>query len=169
MQGLIQALEDSAIAAWVRESPSILAYTTVLSLHAMGLAIVVGVSLVIILRLLGNLRGIPVGSVLKLYPLMYVGFTVNAISGLLLFVANASGMLTNTAFIVKMALIVTAMISMELLRSRATDEADQDAAGAAPSGATRTIGFAALGIWGAAIIAGRLTAYPNFLSNLLGF
>ncbi len=168
MQDLITALEDSAIATFVRESPSIFAYTTVLSLHAMGLAVVVGVSLVIALRLLGGLRAVPVANVLKLYPLMYVGFTVNAISGLMLFAANASGMLSNAAFLTKMGFIVLAMIMMELLRARGSAEATEAAAGAAPSGATRAIGVAALGAWGAAIIAGRLTAYPNFVTSLLG-
>lgn len=166
MQDLIQALEDSGIATWVRESPSIFAYTTVLSLHAMGLAIVVGVSVVIALRALGVLRDVPVPSVLKLYPLMYLGFTVNAISGLMLFAANASGMLTNSAFLVKMGFIVAAMIAMELLRSRAA--AAEAAVDGVPSGGTRAIGISALVLWGGAIIAGRLTAYPNFVSSMLG-
>jgi len=37
---------------WVRESPSIFAYTTILSLHAIGLAII-GIRTLIALRLLG--------------------------------------------------------------------------------------------------------------------
>jgi len=49
----INAVENSAYATWVRESPSILAFTTILSLHAMGLAIVVGLNTVVALRLLG--------------------------------------------------------------------------------------------------------------------
>ena len=36
---MIDAIQNSAYAVWVRESPSIWAYTTILSLHAMGLAI----------------------------------------------------------------------------------------------------------------------------------
>ena len=40
---MIDAIENSAYAIWVRESPSIWAFTTILSLHAMGLAIIVGI------------------------------------------------------------------------------------------------------------------------------
>ena len=35
---MIEAIEGSAYAVWVRESPSFFAYTWILSLHAMGLA-----------------------------------------------------------------------------------------------------------------------------------
>jgi hypothetical protein len=163
----LRAIEESGIATWVRESPSIFAYTTVLSLHAMGLAIVVGVSVVIALRMLGFVRGIPLASVLKLYPLMYVGFTINAISGLLLLAANATGMLPNPAFIVKMGFIVVAMIIMELMRARAAPDGSQHAA-SSPSASSKAFGVVSIVTWGAVIIAGRLTAYPNFLASLLG-
>lgn len=166
--GFLEAIENSGIATWVRESPSIFAYTTVLSLHAMGLAIVVGTSVVIALRLLGFANGIPIANVLKLYPIMYLGFTVNAISGLLLLAANATGMLTNTAFIFKMGFIVIAMVVMELIRAR-LGQASTVGAAEASSGASRGLAVVAIAVWGAAIIAGRLTAYPNFLSSLFGF
>ncbi|HEX6998995.1 MAG TPA: hypothetical protein VF322_12710 [Gammaproteobacteria bacterium] len=169
MQDFLATIEGSGIATWVRESPSIFAYTTVLSLHAMGLAVVVGTSTVIALRLLGFARGIPIGQLLKLYPIMWIGFTVNAISGLLLLAANASGMLANSAFIVKMGLILVAMIVMELMRHRITADAAYDNPGsAAASAPTRALGVAAMIVWAGVIIAGRLTAYPNFLSSLLG-
>ncbi|HEY8521920.1 MAG TPA: hypothetical protein VIN61_17745 [Gammaproteobacteria bacterium] len=168
MQDFLATIEGSGIATWVRESPSIFAYTSVLALHAMGLAVVVGTSAVIALRLLGFARGIPLSQLLKLYPIMWVGFTVNAISGLLLLAANASGMLTNSAFIVKMGLIVVAMVVMELMRHRIAVEGVHDNPGSATSGQARVLGVATLVVWAGVIIAGRLTAYPNFLSHLLG-
>ena len=85
---MIEAIQNSAYAVWVRESPSILAFTTILSLHAMGLAIVVGINTVVALRLLGFVPEIPVRSLRKLCPWMYFGFTVNALSGLSLLAAN---------------------------------------------------------------------------------
>jgi hypothetical protein len=85
---MIDAIENSAYAIWVRESPSIWAFTTILSLHAMGLAIIVGINTMIALRLLGYVPTIPVNSLRKLYPWMYLGFTINAFSGLSLLAAN---------------------------------------------------------------------------------
>ena len=46
-------MEGTALAAWTRESPSLWAYPTILTLHSIGLGVVVGASLVLDLRLLG--------------------------------------------------------------------------------------------------------------------
>ena len=54
---MIDAIENSAYAIWVRESPSIWAFTTILSLHAMGLAIIASMVLLGI-----AVRTIPVGT-----------------------------------------------------------------------------------------------------------
>ncbi|MBI4484648.1 MAG: hypothetical protein HY655_01435 [Acidobacteria bacterium] len=37
-------LEESSLAVWLRESPSVFAYATVLAVHTFGLALVVGLS-----------------------------------------------------------------------------------------------------------------------------
>jgi len=87
---MIEAIENSAYAVWVRESPSFWAYTWILSLHAMGLAIIVGINSMVALRLLGFVPDIPVNRLRNLFPWMYLGFTVNAFSGLSLLAANAT-------------------------------------------------------------------------------
>ena len=72
---MIEAIEQSAYAVWVRESPSFWAYTWILSLHAMGLAIIVGINSIVALRLLGYVPEIKISSLRKLFPWMYLGFT----------------------------------------------------------------------------------------------
>ena len=69
MTDLLASIEGSALAAWTRESPSIWAYPTILTLHTVGLAIVVGASVVIDVRLLGLSPRIPVGVLRSLTPL----------------------------------------------------------------------------------------------------
>lgn len=167
MGGFIDFIEGSAIAVFVRESPSIFGYTTVLSLHAMGLALVVGIGAAASLRLLGVAKGIPVAPLLKLYPLMYAGFTINALSGLALLAANATSMLANVMFIIKLALIALAVINMELLKHKlAVDAADIDSD--IVPGQTKALAAAALFLWIAVVVAGRLTAYPNFVTSFFG-
>jgi hypothetical protein len=160
MMQLLESIEQSGIATWVRESPSIFAYTLVLSLHAMGLSIVVGVSSMVGLRLVGAFRGIPVEPLLRLFPLMYIGFTINAISGLLLLMANATGMLTNAIFFLKMILVIAAMSMVELIRMRFADGT------IAASG--RKLAFALLALWFCAIVTGRLTSYPYMVASWFG-
>jgi hypothetical protein len=118
MWDLLEAIEASAYPTFVRESPSLAAYTLVLSLHAMGLAVVVGLSSAIALRLLGVARSIPLAPLQKLFPIMYLGFWVNAASGLALLAANARGMLGNPLFYAKILFIVGGVLVMRLLRNK---------------------------------------------------
>jgi hypothetical protein len=163
---LLEAIESSAYPTFVRESPSLAAYTLVLSLHAMGLAVVVGFSSAIALRLLGVARSIPLAPLGKLFPVMYVGFWVNALSGLALLAANARGMLGNPLFYAKIAFIVGGVLVMRLLRQTVFNDALANG-GAAPSSA-RHLAVASLACWGLAIIAGRLTAYPYLVEYYFG-
>ena len=119
---MIEAIENSAYAVWVRESPSIFAYTTILSLHAIGLAIIVGIHTLIALRLLGFVPEIPLQPLRKLFPWMYLGFTINLFSGTSLLVANLSNDLGNWLFIAKLVFILFAMINLELTKIHVFDK-----------------------------------------------
>jgi hypothetical protein len=165
---MIEAIENSAYAAWVRESPSIFAYTTILSLHAIGLAVIVGINWIIALRLLGYVQGIPVPALRKLFPWMYVGFTVNAFSGLSLLAANLSNDLNNWMFIAKLVFILFAMINLELTRIRVFDRPGALDASGLPRQA-RAFAIWSIVLWLLVIISGRMTAYPNFVEAWLGF
>jgi uncharacterized membrane protein len=163
----LEAIENSALPTFIRESPSLFAYTFVLSLHAMGLAVVVGLSAAIALRLLGVAPRVPLAALGALFPFMYVGFWVNALSGLGLLAANATGMLTNPLFYAKIAFIVGGVLVMRLLRNNVFN-ASLAAGGSVPDSA-RKLAIASLACWGAAIIAGRLTAYPYLIAYYFGF
>ncbi|HEU4619297.1 MAG TPA: hypothetical protein VFV10_14765 [Gammaproteobacteria bacterium] len=164
----IDAVQNSAYATWVRESPSILAYTTILSLHAMGLAIVVGLNTVVALRLLGVDTSLPLAPLRKLFPWMYFGFTVNAFSGLSLLAANAHNDLTNWMFYSKLTFIALAMVNMELTRSRVFESPVALSQGVLHQHA-RIFALNSIALWSLAIIAGRLTEYPDFVHKWFGF
>jgi hypothetical protein len=169
---MIEAIENSAYAVWVRESPSIFAYTTILSLHAIGLAIIVGIHTLIALRLLGFVPGIPLQPLRKLFPWMYLGFTINLFSGTSLFVANLSNDLGNWLFLAKLGFIALAMINLELTRIYVFDKPAAAGATAATTALPKhsgTFAIAALVLWSLAMVAGRFTAYPNFVEAWLGF
>jgi hypothetical protein len=168
MPHFIEIIEQSAFATWVRESPSIFAYTMILSLHAMGLAIIVGLNTVIALRVFGVAREIPIGALYRLYPWMYVGFTINALSGLSLLASNASNDLSNWMFYTKLGFIALAMLNLELMRARVFYDPGALTAGAAAPPHARIFAGLSIALWGMAIVAGRLTEYPFFVARLLG-
>jgi hypothetical protein len=122
----------------------------------------------IALRLLGYVPGIPLQPLRKLFPWMYLGFTINAFSGGSLLMANLSGDLGNWLFLAKLAFIALAMVNLELTRIHVFDRPGTMAAGGLPKHA-RTFAIASLVLWGFAMVAGRFTAYPNFVEAWLGF
>jgi hypothetical protein len=173
---MLEAIENSAYAVWVRESPSIFAYTSILSLHAIGLAIIVGIHTLVALRLLGFVAAIPLQPLRKLFPWMYLGFAINLFSGSSLLAANLTADLGNWLFIAKLVFILLAMVNLELTRMYVFDKpAYALPAGALPAAAgelpkhARTFAITALVLWSLAMVAGRFTAYPNFVEAWLGF
>ena len=115
---MLETLENTALAAWVRESPSLFAYTLVLSVHAIGLAIVVGTNTLIALRLLGFSPALPLASLRRFYPVIWFGFTINAMSGVLLFIAEARSMAKMPAFWGKLGFVAIGMTIAMLIKSR---------------------------------------------------
>ena len=75
---VLASLERSGFGTWVREAPTIWAYPTVLFLHTVGLAFLVGINVAIDLRILGVASSMPLAPMKKLFPWMWAGFWINA-------------------------------------------------------------------------------------------
>ena len=164
---MLEALENSALASWVRESPAIFSYTLVLSLHAIGLAIVLGTSTLIGLRLLGVAPGIPIATLRKLHGFIWFGFFINLGSGVLLFIAEATKMAPMPAFIFKMSFVVIGMVLNQFIRSTVLSDPQALATNVLPASA-RKWAIISLICWAATLISGRLTGYPELVSGMLG-
>ena len=150
-------IEATSLATWVRESPSLLAYPTVLTLHTVGLGIVVGGSAVVDLRLLGYARRIRLAALAPVFQLMVVAFVLNAVTGLLLFIADATKKSTQPVFYVKLLLIFGALWCT--LQARRVIGASRDAVDADIPARARHLAWITLVLWAGAITAGRLMAY----------
>src|SRR5437867_3092790 len=98
----LTSLEQMPFSVWVREGGSIWGYPTILCLHTMGMATVAGIAAFISMRLLGIAPTLPIKPMERLYPIMWAGFWLNAITGTMLLIADATTKLTNWDFYVKM-------------------------------------------------------------------
>jgi hypothetical protein len=156
MSDFLASLENTAFASWLRESGSIWAYPAVLTLHTMGLGVLVGASAVIDLRLLGAARHIPIEPLRRLFPIMWAGFWVNAISGALLFVTDATTKGTTTVFMAKLGIIVLAVIVLMTIKRSAFGH--NPVSSNSPM-SVKALAAASLALWLAAIITGRYMAY----------
>jgi hypothetical protein len=155
---LLALLEASPLATWVRESGSLLAYPLIITLHTLGLSMLVGGSAVIDLRLLGVAPALPLRPLEKLFGVMWTGFAINALSGAALFIADATAKAAQTVFWIKLACIALGVVNIVLLRRHVFRDPVQVQSDRASTRAKR-LAIASLVVWAGAITAGRLVAY----------
>jgi len=151
-----QGLQNSAFTDWFLGSPSVWAYPTVLTLHTIGMAILVGASFVINLRVLQVSGLIPLRGLRPLYRFIWIGLAINLASGLVLFVTEAADRVVDPVFYVKMASIAVALVLVVVVKRRAIDLTGSPQVA---SGTARSLAAASLTMWTIAIVAGRLMAY----------
>jgi hypothetical protein len=158
---LFMWLETTWLSEWVTGSPSMFAFPGILALHAIGMGLAAGLSAVLDLRVLGVARAMPLVEFRRFQPVLWVGFWVNAASGLLLLVGYPTKALTNPVFYLKLSLIAVGMTLLVRMTRRLTDGTSQG------STALRGMAIVSLLCWFGAIFAGRLLAYTH--SRLTAF
>jgi len=129
------------------------------TIHTIGMAMLIGSLGLINLRVLGYKPELPIIGTRQLLPLAWLGFTLNAISGSLLFTSSAVEFFNSYTFRIKMVLIILGGINAALLGRRVFRDA---AAGSPPVPAgpsTKWIAATSLVFWIGAVCAGRLIAY----------
>jgi hypothetical protein len=146
-------LETTALSVWIREAPTMFAFPFILILHAWGMGIIAGGNAAIDLRILGFAPRVPLSAMAKFYPVMWLGFVINAISGFLLLMGYPTKALTNPVFYLKLSCIAVGMVLMSWLRKRVVP---QDAP---TSGNGKVMAALSLIVWAGAIVSGRLLAY----------
>jgi hypothetical protein len=147
-------LEGSGISTWVREGESIWAFPTILTLHTFGLGLLVGANAIVDLRLLGIGRRVPLDPLRPLFSVMWGGFWLNAVTGSLLFAADATGRGTSVFFMMKLVFVAIGVATVISIK-RSVFDAPPDA----PTASPKLLAFVSLAAWTAAITAGRLLAY----------
>jgi hypothetical protein len=153
MMGWLQSLESSSWSIWLKESPSIWGYPTLLFFHTLGLAFSAGPSVAVDLRILGFARRLPLPPLDAFFKVIWIAVAVNAASGAVLFASDATAKLANPAFIVKMTCVLIAIIVTVMIRRRVfSDSLGID-------GISRFLAAASIICWFGAITAGRLMAY----------
>jgi hypothetical protein len=158
MDSFLIWLESTDFSTWVRESPSLFAFPGILSCHTIGMGLVAGTNAAIALRILGVAPAVPMGEMKRFLPVMWFGFWLNAVSGVVLLIGYPTKALTNPVFYLKLTLIAIAMGFVQLI-SRRVFLVSIPGGGARMPGRVRVFAAASLLSWASAITAGRLLAY----------
>jgi hypothetical protein len=156
---LCQWLYATRLGTAIRESQ--FAFPIIESVHVMGITLLVGTVSIVDLRLLGVvLKREQVSKVVhQVLPLTWCGFVIMFISGFLLFWAKAEQCYGNSAFRIKLVLLLLAGLNPLIFHSTVyRSVAEWDEAQFTPRGAKLT-GVLSLTLWSAIIIAGRAIAY----------
>src|ERR1043166_5319952 len=108
----LSTLEASGFATWLRESNTIWAYPLVLTLHTVGLGLLVGANWLLDLRVLGVWPRIPLVELVGSFRVMWIGFWINAVSGAMLFTADATTKGSTRLFFATLVLVAIGMASI---------------------------------------------------------
>lgn len=158
---IVERFESSALGEWMRFS--LKAMPVVESIHVMALAVVFGTILIVDLRLLGlpNTRRpftVVSGELLRF---TWAAFVVAAITGAMMFSANATTYFVNTAFRWKMLMLVLAGVNMAYFHGVTQKSVASWNRDARPRPAARFAGGASILIWITVIVLGRWIGFTK--------
>jgi hypothetical protein len=154
-----QWLENTGFSTWVRESPSIFAFPVVLLIHTIGMGLCVGISAGINFRILGFAPGLRLSPMARMFPILWLGFWMNAITGTILVMQDAANKLFNYDFYLKMIFIALALVVLRMIRNRVFLDPQVDKVPLSRN--VKNLAILSLLFWVGAITCGRLLAYVS--------
>jgi hypothetical protein len=164
MMDFLRLIEQTSFCQWVVGSSSVFAFPSILLLHTIGMGVVVGIAAGIDLRILGLAPALPIAPMERFFPLLWVGFWVNATTGVIMLAADATTKMTNPDFYVKMLCIALALINLQMIRKRVLRDPLVDKQPFSSN--AKMLAVMSLILWLGAITSGRLMAYVGPVSGL---
>jgi hypothetical protein len=152
-------LEQTYVGAAVRNS--LWLFPVIETVHIFGIILLVGATSILDLRLMGlTFRDEPVSKLARRFlPWAWSGFIIQVVTGLLLFSSEATKMVVNISFQIKILLIVVAGVNALVFHSLAYQSVGKwDHDPVAPLSA-RIAGLVSILLWFGIVAAGRWIAY----------
>ena len=154
---LLQWLEGTRFSDWVLTS--MIGFPLMLSLHAVGMAISVGLLIALNLRLLGLFRVISWSFMLRVLGLVWLGLCVNFLSGVALFLPRGAEYVRDPAFITKILLICIGVSITCYLRKILACQSESWNVNRGVPLQIRFCAVISILVWFGTIMSGRLIAY----------
>ena len=157
MNAFLTWLENTGYSEWILTSAE--GWPLMLTIHAIGLAIIVGIVFAMNLRMLGFYSTIPLTALDEFLRIAWIGIVLNIITGLSIFMTQAVSYVHSAPFLMKISFIILGIINLvytqKILRREA---AGWQAAGRVPTNGI-LLAVSSLIFWILAVITGRLIAY----------
>jgi len=148
---------DSSLNQWIQETYWLWPILEII--HFVGLSLLLGGLLVIDLRMAGHFRGFDLMATHKLLPMVFIGFGLNLITGILFFFGDPMRYSINIGFQIKMALVVLAGLNALLYWWKVRPLLGSWDSDSTPPGIARFVAYASLLVWTGVLLCGRLIPY----------
>ena len=155
--GLLSWLESTAYSDWILTSYT--GWPLMLSAHAVGLAIIVGIVFSLNLRMLGLYSAIPFSTMCRFVSVAWIGLFINLFTGLSLFMTQATTYITSLPFLVKITFIILGSVNLYYTRKIIVREAEGWESLSRPAPLAVGLAVSSFVFWTVAIVTGRLIAY----------
>lgn len=157
MTAFLTWLEETSYSDWILTSAE--GWPMMLSIHAIGLALIVGIVFAMNLRMLGFYPTIPLTSLYDILRIAWIGIWLNVITGLSIFMTQANSYVHSTPFILKITFIILGIGNLVYTQKILQREAGAwQAAGKVPQKGV-LLAVSSLVFWVLAVVTGRLIAY----------
>jgi hypothetical protein len=152
-------LEQTSVGTAIRES--LWLFPVIETVHIFGIILLVGGTSILDLRLMGlTFREEPVTKLAKRFlPWAWAGFIIQVTTGLLMFASEASKMYVNTAFQIKMLMILAAGVNAFVFHSLAYQSVGKWEKDPVAPLSARIAGLVSILFWFGIVAAGRWIAY----------
>ena len=118
-----------------------------------------GTNAAIDLRLLGVASEMRISPMQKFYPLMWSGFWINAVTGVVLVIAYPTQALTNPVFYLKLTLIGLAVVNTRMIRNEVFGDPRLDQQPMPRK--WKILASTSLFFWAGAIVSGRMLPFTS--------
>ena len=154
-----QWLEQTSVGTAIRES--LWLFPVIETVHIFGIILLVGGTSILDLRLMGlTFRDEAVSKLAgRFLPWAWAGFIIQVVTGLLMFASEATKMYINTAFQVKMLMIVAAGVNAFVFHSLAYQSVGKWEKDPVAPKSARVAGLISILFWFGIVAAGRWIAY----------
>jgi len=152
-------LEQTSVGTAIRES--LWLFPVIETVHIFGIILLVGGTSILDLRLMGlTFREEPVTKLAKRFlPWAWAGFIIQVTTGLLMFASEATKMYVNTAFQIKMLMILAAGVNAFVFHSLAYQSVGKWEKDPVAPISARIAGLISILFWFGIVAAGRWIAY----------
>lgn len=151
---ILNTVEQTGVSKWLRETPSVFGFYFPLTLHGIGMSLVVGANLIVDLRLLGLASSLPLKPLKRLFGVMWFGLALNILTGAFLVLAYPTKEITNPDFYIKLTFMALAVITMWKLNTQVFNDNSLSESAMALRG--KVLAKWSLAFWFCAVWAGRM-------------